>query len=128
MIFLVLAIGASSAAASAHHPASSQCASMVQRYRVDVDAASRYAAYNAEVSKHISPTRQSAAQARESNAMARARMSLEAARSVGCRPAALAISPEKYTVDAQSCAIEELAAPFGGEVTDRCDPVRWPRR
>ncbi|HEX5183616.1 MAG TPA: hypothetical protein VFW19_10755 [Allosphingosinicella sp.] len=124
----ILSSGAMAAPGVKHHVVGGQCGALAERYRSDVDAVSRYAAFNAEAAEHLPGSQQSAAQARESNAMARARMSLEAARGAGCHVTPLAPQPERYGDSAASCAVELIGADWGGALPENCNPTRWPKR
>lgn len=128
--FIGGALAAATASFLAASPAAAQgqCARPVQQYRDAIDLASRYQALNQVMGDQFTPTQQAASEARESNAMSRARMAREALRSAGCRTAALVPSADPYLPAARLCLVETIRGRWGGSLPENCDPNRWTRR
>lgn len=108
--------------------AQGQCVRPAQQYRDAIDLASRYQALNQVMGDQFTPTQQAASEARESNAMSRARLAREALRSAGCRTPALVPSADPYLPAARLCLVETIRGRWGGSFPDNCDPIRWGRR
>jgi hypothetical protein len=74
---------------------------------------------------NVSPSIQSANEAKESNALSRARLGLEALKSASCKAAALLPSPKPYMPAANRCKLDTIMSKFGGTSPQTCDPMKW---
>ena len=117
------AIAAAGLTISTEAAAQQQCAGLLQQYRSEIDTASRYAALNQALGEDST----AANEARESNALSRARMAREALSGARCRSPALTPSPGPYMPSARRCRIDSIMSRYGGGLPSTCDPARWSR-
>lgn len=126
-LLIAVAVLATFAAATSSSKAqarpSGECPGLRQQYSADVDLASRYAALNQALGNNAS----AANAAKESNALSRARLALDALRTAGCRPTPLLPSAKRYMPAANRCKLDSIMSRFGGERPDTCDPTKWQR-
>ena len=114
-----------SAAPKAEAQSGGQCAEMRRQYGTDIDTASRYRALNQALGDNVSPAAQSANEAKEGNALARARLALETMKSAGCKAAPQLPSPKPYMPSATRCALDTIMSKFGGDLPETCNPMKW---
>lgn len=116
-----MAIAVASLTISDEAAAQQQCSGLLQQYRAEIDTASRYAALNQALGEDST----AANEARESNALSRARMAREALTGAGCRAPALTPSPDPYMPSARRCQIDSIMSRYGGALPSTCNPSRW---
>lgn len=120
-------IFALSATSKAEAQTGGRCSELSRQYAADIDQASRYGALNQALgnSDSVSAVEQSANQAKESNALARARLALETMKSAGCKAAPQLPSPKPYMPSANRCALDTIMSRFGGNSPETCNPMKW---
>lgn len=114
-------IAATIAFTASSEAAAQQCTGLIQQYRSEIDTASRYAALNQALDDETT----TANEAKESNALSRARMALEAVRGAGCKTAALAPSAKPYMPSANRCKIDTIMSRYGQGLPLTCNPSKW---
>lgn len=120
---MAMAIAAAGLTISSEAAAQQRCTGLLQQYRAEVDAASRFAALNQALGEDST----AANEARESNALSRARMAKEALSGAGCRAPALAPAPDPYMPNARRCRIDSIMSRYGGGLPSTCNTATWTR-